>query len=265
MTRLYALIDKEWSDSLKNRYVLMMMVLMPVLFVLIPAGTLFAMRVVPAEDLEGEISEFPPGWQNPEWRDFSAPELIQVAIASQFTIFFLIVPLAIPMTIATYSVIGEKRERSLEPLLATPITTFELLAAKSIAAAAPGVALTWLSAGLFTLVARVLAVSDRAFAAIISPTWLLTILLLAPLLTVLATTVGLMVSSRVNDPRVAEQLGMIVIVPVLALFFGQMSGVIQLNVAITLLVAFALVVIDLALLAVGVGLFQREAILTRWR
>jgi ABC-2 type transport system permease protein len=264
-TRVLSLLDKEWSDALKNRYILFLVVLLPLIFVILPVVMLYIMRTIPIQDPAAEMADLPAGWLNPAWADFTVEEVLQAAMASQFTVFFLIVPLAIPMTIATYSVIGEKRERSLEPLLATPLTVFELMLGKSVAAAAPGVAVTWISGLLFAIVARFVVISDRVYVAVITPVWLLNLLLLTPLLTVLATCAGLMVSSRVNDPRMAEQLGMIVILPILALFFGQMTGVLMLSVPLVLLIAFILLAVDVAMLALAVSIFQRESILTRWK
>ena len=60
------------------------------------------------------------------------------------------------MSVAAHSVIGEKQARTLEPLLATPLKTSELLAAKVISAAIPGVAS---HDGLFRAVCR----ADRAY------------------------------------------------------------------------------------------------------
>ncbi len=74
-----------------------------------------------------------------------------------------------------------------------------------------------------------------------------------------------MVSSRVNDPRAAEQLGMVVIIPVIALILGQVAGVITVSSALALGMAAVLLVVDLALLALAVRLFDRETILTRWK
>ena len=74
-----------------------------------------------------------------------------------------------------------------------------------------------------------------------------------------------MISSRVNDPRVAEQLSMVVIVPVLAVFFGQFAGLFIINRQLVLISALVLVVVDAVLVYLAVRLFQREAILTRWK
>jgi ABC-2 type transport system permease protein len=77
--------------------------------------------------------------------------------------------------------------------------------------------------------------------------------------------VSVLVSSRVNDPRVAEQVSAVVILPVLAIFFAQLSGLVALNKALVLWLAAGLVVIDALMLGLSVRLFQREVILTRWK
>jgi ABC-2 type transport system permease protein len=74
-----------------------------------------------------------------------------------------------------------------------------------------------------------------------------------------------MVSSRVNDPRVAEQLSAVVILPLLALFFGQISGLFILNSKLILGMAVFLILLDGLLIYLAVRLFERENILTRWK
>ena len=74
-----------------------------------------------------------------------------------------------------------------------------------------------------------------------------------------------MVSSRTNDPRVAEQVAMMVIIPLLALFFGQIAGLVYLNARLILWMALAVAVVDGILVAFAVQLFERETILTRWK
>jgi ABC-2 type transport system permease protein len=82
---------------------------------------------------------------------------------------------------------------------------------------------------------------------------------------VLSVNFSLMVSSRVNDPRVAEQLSVVVILPILAIFFGQMFGLLLINRQLVLAFAFIIFLIDLGLVSLSVRLFQRERILTRWK
>jgi len=81
----------------------------------------------------------------------------------------------------------------------------------------------------------------------------------------LAITVSIMVSSRVNNPRVAEQLSMVVIVPLLLLFFGQLGGVILISRKFVLYSLVVLALVDTLMVYLAARLFQRETILTRWK
>ncbi len=264
MNKIITLVQKEWADVFRHRYVLFMVLFMPVLLTVIPVIVL-GLGASP-DIITGMPDQVPPAvLERPPYNTLTTEEAMQAFIGQQFNLFFLIVPLAIPMTIATYSIVGEKRERSLEPLLATPISTAQLLAAKSIAAAAPGAIGVWLSAAIYAVALQFIVPSATVREILLSAPFLVSVLIIAPLLTVLATTVGLSISSRVNDPRVAEQLGMVVIVPVLALIFGQIAGVVIFDVTVSLIFAAILAVVDVGLLALAVRLFSRETILTRWK
>ena len=264
MNKVYALIEKEWYEATRNRMVLFTTLFLPLIFVILPVVMLALTRDIPPS--ESDLNEAPPGmFANPAFAGMSDPEMLQAFMANQMMILFLVMPLAIPMTIATYSIVGEKREKSLEPLLATPITVPELLFGKAVAAALPGVFATWLGYSVFLIAARFFVLSDAVYASLVSPTWLLATLLVAPLLTVLAVTAGLMVSSRVNDPRAAEQLGMLIILPVVALMFTQLAGLVFLGPTLVLAVAGGLVLADGAMIYFAAKLFQRESILTRWK
>ena len=72
--------------------------------------------------------------QQPEWAAFTAAELAGAFTVQQFLVIFLLMPAYVPLSIATFSIIGEKQARSLEPVLAAPIRTIELLAGKTVAA-----------------------------------------------------------------------------------------------------------------------------------
>ena len=53
---------------------------------------------------------------------------------------FLLMPIAIASTAAAFSIVGEKQQRTLEPILATPITDRQLLLGKLLACVGPTVA-----------------------------------------------------------------------------------------------------------------------------
>jgi len=172
--------------------------------------------------------------------------------------------MALPVYIAAYSIIGEKQTRSLEPLLATPISTAELLVAKTIAAVTPAVILAWLSfaltaAGMYFIASRVV------FAQLVRPVWTLGMLLLSPLFALLSTTSGVIASSRMNDPRAAQQVTVVFILPVIGASLAVLAGKIFLNVQVLLWATAAVALVNLGVLWVAVKLFQRETILTRWK
>jgi ABC-2 type transport system permease protein len=70
-------------------------------------------------------------------RNPAFPTADLIALLNSFSFWFAIGAIFIPMGIASYSLLGEKIQKSLEPLLATPVTDEELLLGKSIAAFVP--------------------------------------------------------------------------------------------------------------------------------
>jgi ABC-2 type transport system permease protein len=263
MNAIMTIVKKEWLDVRRNKLVLSVVLFVPLLMMFIPLVMMGIMgRVgVTASDME-EMSGM---LKNPIFQGMNAVEAVQSTLASNFLVLFLMMPLMVPVTIASYSIVGEKVTRSLEPLLATPISTTKLLLGKGLAAALPGVLTAWVSYVLFLIGARFLAVSDRVFNIFTNPMWVVAMLVLAPLLTIMAVNVGIIVSSRTSDPRAAEQLGSLIILPLMVLFIGPLAGFIQLNVQTFLIASMIVLVADIVLVYLGVKLFQRETILTRWK
>jgi ABC-2 type transport system permease protein len=263
MKHIRTIIAKEWEDVRRNKLVFSVVVGVPLLMLAIPVIMLAVMSRVPVS--QKDFEEMGRMLQNPVFAGLGPAEAMQSVLATNFIVLFLIMPLMVPVTISAYSIVGEKVAHSLEPLLATPVTTLQLLLGKGIAAALPGVGMAWFSYGIFLVFARFLSVSDRVFNIFVNPMWLVAMLVLAPLLTLMAVSVGVIVSSRTSDPRAAEQLGSLVILPLMVLYIGPFTGFIMLN-SVTFWIASAIVALaDVGLVYLGVALFQRETILTRWK
>lgn len=262
MNRIQTLIDKEWAEVFKNKMVLFTVALMPVLFVVILVVQLVIMREVPSSEMNDAPAAVLAACAA---QGLSDTECMQGYLVGSFMALFLIIPVMIPVTIAAYSIVGEKTTRSLEPLLATPTSTTEIILGKGLAAVIPAIVATWLSFGLFLLSARAFAVSERVFALIADPMWLAGMLVVAPLLCVLSVTTAVVISSRVNDPRAAEQISALLILPVMMLLFGRIIGFITLNLTTMLLFGLGLLIVNVGMIWLAVKLFQREVILTRWK
>ena len=262
MNKIRTIIAKEWAEVFQNRMVVFSVIFMPLMFAGLPLLMLYTMRgSTGMADSAGIPSSLLRGCAE----GLTVAECMQVYFVTQFMMLFMLTPLIVPVNIAAYSIAGEKTTRSLEPLLATPITTAELLAGKNLAAVIPAVLATWLSFALFGLGARLLVGNAQVLTALLDPMWWLAILVVGPLLSVLSTNFALMVSSRVNDPRVAEQLSALIMLPLLVLFFGQIAGFIYLNTRLMLVLAVAMVAVDALMVLLATQVFQREAILTRWK
>ncbi len=263
MNKIRTIIGKEWADMIRNKMVFYVVLFVPLLMTAIPVVMLYIMGRVPIS--QGDLDEMGRMLNNPLFAGMAPAEAMQSTMASTMLVLFLMMPLMVPVTIAAYSIVGEKLSRSLEPLLATPTTTAQILVGKGIAAAVPGIVTTWFSYGVFLIFARLFSVSDRVFQVFVDPMWVVAMFVLAPLLTLMAVAVGIIVSSRTSDPRAAEQLGSLIILPLMILFIGAMAGFIMLN-SVTFLLTSALVaLLDVGLVYFGVVLFQRETILTRWK
>ena len=260
--RIRTIIEKEWSEVFKNRLVLMTVGMLPLLFTVIPLLQLALGRNINPSQMNNTPAFIAAQCQ---LQQLSNAECFQGFMVNQFMLFFLLMPLAIPVTIASYSIVGEKTTRSLEPLLATPTSTSEIILGKALAASIPAIVATWGSFIIYLIAARFFVVSDRVYAAILNPMWLVAMILVAPLMTVLSVNVAIIISSRVSDPRAAEQLGMLVMLPLIALFFGQIFGVVALNTTTMFIMAICVLALDVVLVGAGIKLFQREAILTRWK
>lgn len=260
--RIRTIISKEWSEAFKNKLVLITVLALPLVFTIMPLFQLAVTREVDPGDMRDAPGSIV---QLCQLQGLADAECMQGFLAQSFMVFFLLMPVAIPVIIASYSIVGEKTTHSLEPLLATPTSTTEIILGKGLAAVLPAIAATWLSFGIFLVGARFFVVSDRVYAAIADPMWLVGMALVAPLLTVLSVNVAIVISSRVNDPRAAEQLSTLVMLPILGLFFLQILGAVALNVASMVIFGLVMIAVDAVMLALGVKLFQRETILTKWR
>ncbi len=263
MNKIKTIVRKEWAEVFKNRMVLFTVIFLPLIMVALPLGTLAATNNWSEEFTESS---------DPESLEFfgelcvglSELDCTQVYTLNLFTLMLMIIPVTIPVTIAAYSIVGEKTSRSLEPLLATPITTGELVIGKVIAAVLPAIGATWLAFGIYVLGARIM-VPDHIFSYVVAPMWLIAILIVSPLLTLLSVAIALMVSSRVTDPRVAEQLSALVILPLIMLILGQSVGFILIDQQVITIMAVVAAILDILLLYFSVKIFQRESILTRWK
>jgi ABC-2 type transport system permease protein len=265
MRKIWILVRKEWAEVFKNKLVLFTTAFLPLLFAVLPLVILYATGGSASElDDLANMSEIPIEFSE-MCEGLSGTGCMQYYLVSQFMLLFMMVPMIVPITFASYSIVGEKATRSLEPLLATPIKTIELLAGKALAATIPAVVATWLAFIIYAVGAYILAVDPAVVGKILEPLWLMAIIIVGPLLAIFGVSLAVMISSRVTDPRIAEQVSAVFILPMVGLFVAQSLGLIFVNEQIILWMALILLVLDTGMLFFATQLFQRENILTRWK
>ena len=257
---ILTVLRREWAETVRNRLLMSTILIPPMVLTIAP---LALAGVIGERALPGPLATQILA-QRPEWAPFTASELAGAFAVQQFLVFFLLMPAYIPLSIATFSIIGEKQARTLEPVLATPIRTVELLAGKAVAALVPGVLAGWVTYVAFVALASIVY-GPALFGVVTDASWLVGVFILGPAVGLSSVVAGVIVSSRVNDPRVAQQVGGIIIVPIIALTLAQATGTVLVGAAGYLLMAAIVLVASLVGLRAGVALFDREAILTRWR
>ncbi len=234
--RIRAVLVKEFRQYRRNKFILYTMVVLPVLFLVAPITTILNLPS-------------------------TAPEVrVRAAVGSIF-LLMLLIPVIVPVAISAYSVIGERDQGTLEPVLTTPIRREELVLGKALASIIPGVALSYLLFAVIMTVLRVVG-HPNVVHALWQGSWLVAEVLFAPLLAAWSTWIGTAISARSSDVRVAQQLGTLASLPALAVTSLMTFQVLSPTVPVALIVAGVLVVIDVAALRVVSRLFDRERLIT---
>jgi len=265
--RIRALLLKELAELRRNRVALVPVVILSLFSVGLP---LLIAVAVPA--FTGSLLSDDPEFLRLVHRGgipIDLPSLsnegaVQAFVFQQFLMLQLLIPATGAMAFAGYSLIGEKQGRTLEPLLATPITTPELLIGKGLGALLPSFGIM-MGATLVYIVCIAVFAQGGVLSAVVNARSALLVFALGPLAALVALQITVLVSSRVNDPRTAQQFGALLILPLTGLFVMQFNGLVPLTTGVILMLIAGLLVIWLALVAAGVALFDRETILTRWK
>jgi ABC-type transport system involved in multi-copper enzyme maturation permease subunit len=234
--RVGAVIRKELAEFRRNRLIVGTAAILPVLFLVSPTASILAIR---AQALSTEL-----------------PRRVDASLFLP-----LLVPVFVPALLSAYAVVGERDQGTLEPVLTTPAGRAELLIGKAAAIFMPAVALSYLTFGVFVAITQ-LAASPAVAAAVRHAPQLPATLVFIPLLAAWAIWVGLAISTRATDTRVAQQLSILGSLPPLALAALMSFGVISPTSGLVAALAGGLLAIDCAACLVVARLFDPERLIT---
>lgn len=263
---LRAVAAKDLLVVRRSRLVMMPMIVLPLLLlVLMPAGILVAMQVVPAADVGKELGELLQHLPEALRARFEGHSTVQLAVAYVagylWAPLFLIIPLFVASGIAADSFAGERERKTLEALLHTPLTDVELFAGK---VAAAWVTANVVSLGGFLLYAVTVNVAAWSLMGRIffpNLTWILLILWMTPAVALLSLGVVVLISARVDTAHEAFQTSGFVVLPVIALIVGQLTGVLFFGPATVLGLGALLWLIALLILRAGLRRFRRTKLI----
>ena len=234
--RAAAVVRREMRDFRRNRFVIVTMAVLPFVFLITPMITLF------------KVPESTTGSQ-------------ARAAVGVISLLLLIVPIVIPPVIAAYSVVGEREQGTLEPVLTSPIEPSELLLGKAAAVFIPSVAIAY---GMYAVVAIAIRFGAAPIvrSVVFHPPQLLAQILFTPLLALWSIWACIGISTRASDVRVAQQLGSLAGLPLLAFTSLISFQLITPSVPLSVALALALLALDIAGWRVVSRMFDRERLIT---
>jgi ABC-type Na+ efflux pump permease subunit len=234
--RIGAVARKELAEFRRNRLILYTAAILPVVFLISPTASILAIKAA------------------------ALSAVLQKRVDTGLFLPLLI-PVFVPALLSAYSVVGEREQETLEPVLTTPVSRVEFLVGKAAAIFLPGIGVSYLMFGVFVAITQFAAKPAVATAVLHAPQ-LPAELVFIPLLAAWAIWAGLAISARATDTRVAQQLSILGSLPPVAVAALMSFEVISPTFGLAAALAGGLLVIDgLACFAVA-RLFDRERLIT---
>jgi ABC-type transport system involved in multi-copper enzyme maturation permease subunit len=231
--RVRAIFRKELREYRRNGNIVYAMVILPLVFLVQPVIQLFTLPGSASPTLHHEHS----------------------------LLYMLAIPALVPAALAAYSVVGERLQGTLEPLLGTPLRDDELLLGKALAAFVPSIVVAYGVYALFLVLVELFAQPGVAPALIRGPD-LLAQLCFTPLLAIWSIWVGIAVSARSSDPRTAAQVSILASLPSVAVTSLVAFGVIPATLPVALAFGAALLILARAGWRVAAAILDRERLIT---
>ncbi|HEY3436531.1 MAG TPA: ABC transporter permease subunit [Actinotalea sp.] len=264
--RMWAVMRKDWRELARNKQAVTPLVIVPLLFVVaLPLAVILlgdnAALTSSVGGLQAFLDHLPRGLIP---GDLSERQAVVYAVLIYFMApLFLIIPVMIASITASSSFVGEKERRTIEGLLYTPLTDRELVLAKILVSVVPSVLLVWTSFAIYTAIVDLIAAPRLGGVFFPTWTWVVIVVVLAPLVGFLATCLIVAVSGRSSTMQDAQGAALLVVLPVIGMVVSQATGLLLFDITVALTASAAVLVVDVGVYLAVVGRFRRERIVTR--
>ena len=261
LRRVWAVFWKDSKDLLKNKGLLASMLVLPLVLIVVPTGVVYAYAYQPDDpSLKAMAYYYDPNLPSGA---SAAMFLIRRSLADWFSLY-LLMPVFVPVLISSQAVAGEKERRTLEPLLASPVTAAEILAGKSLTSLVPSMLITIGAFGVLSLTVNAVCWDLFHEAVLPNGMWLFGIFVVAPLFAFFGNAIAVIISARVGEARMAQQISGVVMLPLIGLFGSQVAGLLRAGTSYYATLAAVVFVLDVVLVLIGIKLFDRERLITKW-
>jgi ABC-2 type transport system permease protein len=266
-----AIALKDFKEVRQNKAAWIPALVVPMVFaIILPLAFTLLPQFIPAAeaskqlgDLKDLIVRLPPAIQE----IFATKSLEQGFViymtAFLFAPMFLIMPLMFSSIVGSDSFVGERERKTMEALLYTPASDGTLLMGKIVASVVPAILLSWITYALYIVVVNVASWPIFGQIWFPLPAWWPLMFWLTPAISLLGMSATVLISSRVKTFMEAYQLTGSLVILVLLLVVGQLSGVLYLGVLSTFAIGTLVWVADAILIYIGVGTFNRTNLIAK--
>jgi ABC-2 type transport system permease protein len=269
MHNVWLVFRKDWLEIKRNWQVLSPIIILPIIFsVIFPAIILFVSSAptqsLSATDVHSLITNLPADIQTQIAQ--MTPNQIAVYIMALyfFAPSFLIIPVMASSVIGSDSFAGEKERKTIEALLATPISDSELLMGKILVSFIPAILITFVAFGVYATLVDVITLGMfNGMLLLPNVNFLLMVIGVAPTIALCGIGLTVIISAKVKGFKEAQQISAVLVLPLLGLVLVQISGFLVFGPILLAALIGLLAVVDVAIFYFGVKIFQREEILSK--
>jgi ABC-2 type transport system permease protein len=260
-------LRKELRETLRNKFLFPVYLILPPIAVIVPVVLTILASTLMAIDKDDPLvlAMLRTVSTAPEFAGMPLDEGITRFLLRNTLAFYLLMPVGLSSISAAFSIVAEKQQRTLEPILATPITTLEFLTGKLLASLVPSIILTWAAALLAAVILNWMTWGKYPTLLLPDRFWAVGVFVLAPLMGTASVLATMRLSAKMNDPQAANQFTGLVIVPIFMISIGVFGKLLTLSIGAVVVACLVVLLAGFLLLRLNLKNFQREEILTRWK
>ncbi len=267
---IWAIVRRDLLAVMRSKGVMLPLIIVPLIFMIIlPAAFGFLTPVIMElpganmPDISLFLDQLPPALLA-QFEGYDLDQMMVVfTLVYMFAPMFLIIPLMVASVVAADSFAGEKERKTMEALIYTPTTDLELFTGKVLSAMFPAMLVSLVGFLLYGLTANISAWPTMGRIFFPNAAWIILVLWVTPGTAAMGLGATVLVSSKVNSFQEANQIAGVIVLPILALVVGQISGVMYFGTLLTVLLGVFFWLGGGILLYLGVRTFRRSEILAR--